>query len=246
MGVEKNRKMKLERCMRFLPHFNDDGGFFVAILRKTKKLTDVNQKNERRMRNVKERTRNVKGQHHIKNMDNIFLGENLADFDRFKNDLGLDMKSDNVIKYSEKKSGGHMLWYMNDALANIVKNNHQFLTNVTHLGLGFARADNLKESKHHFILKSSAIWPLRSILSFKSKVNIELDDLKLLISEQEVEMSSLSDVSQKQLTEKEFGNIVLCSEKFDLYISAFYNTKKIFPNMNDASRKTVLDILEDD
>ena len=48
--VEKNRKMKLERCMRFLPHFNDDGGFFVAILRKTKKLTDVNAKNERRMR----------------------------------------------------------------------------------------------------------------------------------------------------------------------------------------------------
>ena len=54
---------------------------------------------------MKERTRNVKGQHHIKNMDNIFLGENLADFDRFKKDLGLDMKSDNVIKYSEKKSG---------------------------------------------------------------------------------------------------------------------------------------------
>ena len=59
-------------------------------------------------------------------------------------------------------------------------------------------------------------------------------------------MSSLSDVSQKQLTEKEFGNIVLYSEKFDLYISAFYNTKKIFPHINDAFRKTVIDILEDD
>ena len=51
---------------------------------------------------MKERARNMKGQHHIKNIDNLFLGENLADFDRFKNDMGLDMKSDNVIKYSEK------------------------------------------------------------------------------------------------------------------------------------------------
>ena len=26
--------LKLERCMRFLPHFHDTGGFFVAVLRK--------------------------------------------------------------------------------------------------------------------------------------------------------------------------------------------------------------------
>ena len=32
----ENLKLNLDRCMRFLPHHNDDGGFFVAILRKTK------------------------------------------------------------------------------------------------------------------------------------------------------------------------------------------------------------------
>ena len=26
--------LNLHRCLRFLPHLNDDGGFFVAILRK--------------------------------------------------------------------------------------------------------------------------------------------------------------------------------------------------------------------
>ena len=30
--------LHLDRCLRFLPHHNDDGGFFVAILRKTKPL----------------------------------------------------------------------------------------------------------------------------------------------------------------------------------------------------------------
>jgi tRNA (cytosine34-C5)-methyltransferase len=28
----------LDYCMRFLPHHNDDGGFFVAILRKTREI----------------------------------------------------------------------------------------------------------------------------------------------------------------------------------------------------------------
>jgi hypothetical protein len=31
-------QQNLHRCMRFLPHHNDDGGFFVAILRKTRAL----------------------------------------------------------------------------------------------------------------------------------------------------------------------------------------------------------------
>ena len=30
--------LHLERCMRFLPHHNDDGGFFVAIIRKKGEL----------------------------------------------------------------------------------------------------------------------------------------------------------------------------------------------------------------
>lgn len=33
-----NKKLHLDRCMRLLPHHNDDGGFFAALLRKTKAL----------------------------------------------------------------------------------------------------------------------------------------------------------------------------------------------------------------
>merc|ERR1719464_1215916 len=31
---EVSARLKLERCMRFLPHFHDSGGFFVCVLRK--------------------------------------------------------------------------------------------------------------------------------------------------------------------------------------------------------------------
>jgi tRNA (cytosine34-C5)-methyltransferase len=33
-----NIDLHLDRCLRFLPHHNDDGGFFVALVRKTKPL----------------------------------------------------------------------------------------------------------------------------------------------------------------------------------------------------------------
>ena len=35
---EFNRQHNLNRCMRLLPHHNDDGGFFVALLKKNKPL----------------------------------------------------------------------------------------------------------------------------------------------------------------------------------------------------------------
>jgi 16S rRNA C967 or C1407 C5-methylase (RsmB/RsmF family) len=33
---EAKAKLPMERCMRFLPHHQDTGGFFVAVLEKVK------------------------------------------------------------------------------------------------------------------------------------------------------------------------------------------------------------------
>ena len=34
----ENKDIHLDRCLRFLPHHNDDGGFFVALIKKVKPL----------------------------------------------------------------------------------------------------------------------------------------------------------------------------------------------------------------
>lgn len=34
----ENVDIHLDRCLRFLPHHNDDGGFFVALIKKVKPL----------------------------------------------------------------------------------------------------------------------------------------------------------------------------------------------------------------
>ena len=36
--LEFNQNHHLNRCMRLLPHHNDDGGFFISLIRKTKLL----------------------------------------------------------------------------------------------------------------------------------------------------------------------------------------------------------------
>ena len=33
--------LQMERCMRFLPHAQNTGGFFVAVLEKTRECTDL-------------------------------------------------------------------------------------------------------------------------------------------------------------------------------------------------------------
>ena len=35
---EFNQTQHLERCMRLLPHHNNDGGFFISLIRKIKPL----------------------------------------------------------------------------------------------------------------------------------------------------------------------------------------------------------------
>ena len=39
MYADPEPRYPLERCLRVLPHHNDTGGFFVAVLRKTSEIT---------------------------------------------------------------------------------------------------------------------------------------------------------------------------------------------------------------
>ena len=49
---DEKREFHLERCMRFLPHLMDTGGFFVAVLEKTKPLDDEEGRREKILKKV--------------------------------------------------------------------------------------------------------------------------------------------------------------------------------------------------
>lgn len=38
---EASKAFPMERCMRVLPHHSDTGGFFIAVLQKTRPITSI-------------------------------------------------------------------------------------------------------------------------------------------------------------------------------------------------------------
>ena len=105
-SVSEANSFQLDRCMRFLPHLNDDGGFFVAILKKTGHIKPnplYKHRTERKLA-AKSKPDNLKPklEHFVGSVDNFeFLSEN-KDYEqevlKSLDYLGIDLNSDNLYK----------------------------------------------------------------------------------------------------------------------------------------------------
>jgi len=103
----KVKDLHLERSMRFLPHHNNDGGFFVAIIRKTGELNWSKTRRQRREKPLKEVSKNkpMKLRHLIIPRDslNFFGNEENTFFDEAKTFYGIDLKSELFLSRLEGK-----------------------------------------------------------------------------------------------------------------------------------------------
>ena len=76
---EFNQTHHLQRCMRLLPHHNDDGGFFITLIRKTKPLPWETEAESRQNRGEMQEFYNQNGQylsHKIRNqLKRALIGE---------------------------------------------------------------------------------------------------------------------------------------------------------------------------
>ena len=123
--------LKLHRCMRFLPSLNDDGGFFVAILRKT---SPVEVKRARGRSKRVESSRGIwGGERHNKKCKKLNQLLNSTDDLQFELsdeveatclELGLDVDQDNLVSLGGE---GGVVHLVSPALRDILHHSNRHI-----------------------------------------------------------------------------------------------------------------------
>ena len=123
--------LKLHRCMRFLPSLNDDGGFFVAILRKT---SPVEVKRARGRSKRVESSRGIwGGERHNKKCKKLNQLLNTTDDLQFELsdeveatclELGLDVDQDNLVSLGGE---GGVVHLVSPALRDILHHSNRHI-----------------------------------------------------------------------------------------------------------------------
>ena len=141
-------------------------------------------------------------------------------------------------------SGGNSLYYMNNKLKSIIDENKDTLE-VCLLGAHFARRKNLKFSNINFFLKSGSMWTLKSIMSNKCVIEININELKQILSSDSnsSDISNFSEDLQKQLIVKNFGDVILSVKELDLNFPAFSSNESLLIQISNDARKSLLGLL---
>ena len=200
--------IKLDRCMRLLPHHNDCGGFFVAILRKVKELPWENamvesellssrlkrrnlgklemhlasKKSKQPLKFVQSRTKPVKNMWHKKSFFNFFDSTD----EQFKNDLAFydfpEQLQDPSLYYSSSDKDSKV-YLTNTLVREIIRNSLKDSNsdvNLFHAGCRVFKKSNKKFcSVSQSIQRGNRLVPL---MGPSRTVWVTKDDLRLLIN----------------------------------------------------------------
>jgi tRNA (cytosine34-C5)-methyltransferase len=182
---ENIKELNIDRCMRVLPHDQDTGGFFVAVL----ELVE----------DIKPQIINLE---HISNNKHQFKVFELNE--STKNDLKLVQKYYNMednqfdsCVYSSSQDAQKKLFYISPIIKNIVFNNPGL--RIINTGVRY-----LEKCAPQFLLQSSSNdFPTYRIcqegLGYLGEyirdriVNLSIEEMKLLVTEKEVENSKFSE-----------------------------------------------------
>lgn len=191
--------LPLDRCMRFLPHHNDDGGFFVAIIKKTR---ENNAEKAREKNTAKTRQNsNVGGakksrQSLPKNIMNQRLAEKVvaegSALERFKEYIGLQLDNENIVHWTKDDKVQSSLYLVNNGLRDIVRANSD--VTAAHLGCRILQREARKNAAFQYRVVAENLHLLEGRISSRL-VELSRRDFYAVISSQEIDISQLSQVN---------------------------------------------------
>ncbi|CAJ0961382.1 unnamed protein product, partial [Mesorhabditis belari] len=168
---EEAKEMHLDYTMRIVPHLQDTGGFFVALLEKVEEFTFV-----------RERETTAKGATWRKKLYKddpfTFLKENDERWHDLQNHYGIsdDFHYQNLFNRMLEDQNSRQLFYANDAVKNFLKSNMKKVS-IQNAGMRmFGRNDNKVESAKFRVSQEG----IRTILSYMSKQVLKISEKDML------------------------------------------------------------------
>uniref|UniRef100_A0A2S2PSC9 tRNA (cytosine(34)-C(5))-methyltransferase n=1 Tax=Schizaphis graminum TaxID=13262 RepID=A0A2S2PSC9_SCHGA len=210
----KEDLFNLDRCIRILPHHQDTGGFFVAIMEKIKPLpweTSLKQtdelKDEEKVNNYKRKPKKRKYQGY-KEDPFIFLSVDdpvwpeIRDFYEL-NDFPIQCLLTRC-SVGKKKN----IYFTSTSVKDIVKNNQDRVKIINTGVKTFVRCDN-KSMQCNFRLAQEGLAGISSYIGQKRRLQLTRTDLITVLKNPTVEVTSLDPATKNILENFGVGSCIL-------------------------------------
>lgn len=195
---EKAAEMHLERCMRFLPHDQDTGGFFVAVLERVDDESELDKKEKR----AKYRKPQPAEYEKLELTASTDLCEQLVRFF----ELSESFPKDQLVKHEKSL---HKIFLTTHAASVLLDQDYGHRLKLKTIGVRvFEHISNTQGSSCSYRLTQDGIAAIFPYLGVRRVVNINDHDFKLLFETKDPLLTDFSQETSKKLDEMEIGSVV--------------------------------------
>ncbi|ORY05842.1 S-adenosyl-L-methionine-dependent methyltransferase [Basidiobolus meristosporus CBS 931.73] len=210
---ENSGSLGLEKCIRVYPHLQNTGGFFVAVLRKTKALTAVDRAAEVRSEETEGSTTEPKEQEksieielkskkegRINENPFIMMESDSEDIDQFGNYFGVskNFPRDSFLVRSE----GHKsktIYFISKAIKELLGCADSNRLRIVNTGVKVFIRNAPKDDAFPFRIHSEGLSMMFPFLSDVRVIDICVNDIKVLLEQQNPKFESFAESTQVKL-----------------------------------------------
>ncbi|XP_030382106.1 tRNA (cytosine(34)-C(5))-methyltransferase [Scaptodrosophila lebanonensis] len=243
----------LEKCIRVLPHLQDSGGFFVAVIEKRRKLstekdnvrellekpTQAEPKLDESGKPIEEKSvpwgpqRKRRRLHGYKEDPYVFFAEGDADYKSMKEFYELDDSLNERCLLTrcvtEKKKN---VYYCSDAIRDLVQLNEHNIKIINTGVKAFVRCEN-RHTVHPYRLAQEGLQTTNAFIGNSRRIEVQRDDLILLLNctdpTKPPSTLELKEATQERCKELGVGSCILkyVDPNFTLFVVGWRGTSSL-------------------